>query len=237
MYMFVCPSVTWLLQFKQWSWLKLLRFYSVSPGNYSWWYYHVFGGVIIDGVWIGYWIYWHTYTHHSELQVITALISTLYKLLHVKSSSVCNVSKNRSLATASKSVDSSASRAHVVTLRRISGNWTHSAGLGPSLYGLRADPTENTASNSFCIVFMGACLAIALISLMCLPAVTKQRTFLLSIIPQQRRYTLQYVQATSGSVAICTVQISWSSYVIRWQITCVAEKATLNNKDLIYDFP
>jgi hypothetical protein len=34
-------------------------------------------GVTIDGVWIGYWIYWH----NSELQIITAisLISSFYK--------------------------------------------------------------------------------------------------------------------------------------------------------------
>jgi hypothetical protein len=41
--------------------------------------------VTTDGVWIGYWIYWH----NSELQVITtlSLISTLYKsLAHTKSS-------------------------------------------------------------------------------------------------------------------------------------------------------
>jgi hypothetical protein len=43
--------------------------------------------------------------------------------------------------------DSSASRAHVVTVRRIYRNWTHSASLGSSLYRSGADPTENTASN------------------------------------------------------------------------------------------
>jgi hypothetical protein len=39
----------------------------------------------------------------------------------------------------------------------------NSAGLGPSLHSLVADPTENTASNSPSIV-MGCCLAIARIS-------------------------------------------------------------------------
>jgi hypothetical protein len=42
-------------------------------------------GVFVDGVWIGYWIYWH----NSELQEITtpSLISTFYKsLAHAKSS-------------------------------------------------------------------------------------------------------------------------------------------------------
>jgi hypothetical protein len=40
-----------------------------------------FRSVTIDGVWIGEWIYWTTYTHDSELQAITApsLISTILK--------------------------------------------------------------------------------------------------------------------------------------------------------------
>jgi hypothetical protein len=57
-----------------------------------------------------------------------------------------------------------------------------SAGLGFSLYSLGADPTENTASDSFSIVVMGGCLAIARILLLSLPAVTKQHMFLLAII-------------------------------------------------------
>jgi hypothetical protein len=87
-----------------------------------------------------------------------------------------------STVTDSKSGDSSAPRAHVVTLRRISRNRTHSAGLGCSLYSLGADLTENTASNNSSIVVMGGCLAIARISLICLPAVTKKRMFLLAIV-------------------------------------------------------
>jgi hypothetical protein len=42
------------------------------------------------------------------------------------------------------------------------------------------------------IVAMGGCLAIAEILLTCLPAVTKQRMFLLAIVAQHRYYTLQY---------------------------------------------
>jgi hypothetical protein len=44
-------------------------------------------GVTVDGVWIGELDLLTTYTHHSELQVITGplLISTLYKSLHTKS--------------------------------------------------------------------------------------------------------------------------------------------------------
>jgi hypothetical protein len=83
-----------------------------------------FGGVTIDGLWTGEWIYWY----HSELQVIKAppLISTLYKsllqtlsLLHP---AVCSTS--RSLATASNSVDCSASRAQVLPDQWLSRNWT-----------------------------------------------------------------------------------------------------------------
>jgi hypothetical protein len=42
-----------------------------------------FMGVTTEGVWIGYWIYWPTYTHHSVIQVITGppLISILHKSL------------------------------------------------------------------------------------------------------------------------------------------------------------
>jgi hypothetical protein len=48
-------------------------------------------------------------------------------------------------------------------------------------YTLGADPTENTASNS-CSIVMGGCLAIPHILLTRLPAVTKQRMFLLAIV-------------------------------------------------------
>jgi hypothetical protein len=68
---------------------------------------------------IGKWIYWHTCTHHSELQVITTppLISTLYKLPHHPLSpfpASC-IFIGSSLATAFNSGDSSASRAQVLS--------------------------------------------------------------------------------------------------------------------------
>jgi hypothetical protein len=58
-----------------------------------------------------------TYTRQGELQVITALllISSLYKSLHVKSSPGCNVSNNRSLATASSNEDSWALHSQVLS--------------------------------------------------------------------------------------------------------------------------
>jgi hypothetical protein len=81
-------------------------------------------GVAIGGIWIGYWVYWHTYTHHSELQVITtlSLFPTFYKSPQQPISlfPACCVLNSRSLATGSNSRDSSAPGAHTVTLRRIS---------------------------------------------------------------------------------------------------------------------
>jgi hypothetical protein len=52
-----------------------------------------------------------TYTHDSELQVITALllIYTFYKLLHAKSSPACSAFTCRCLVTAPSSEESSAS--------------------------------------------------------------------------------------------------------------------------------
>jgi hypothetical protein len=61
----------------------------------------------------------------SELQVITApsLIFTLYRsLTHTHTHTACSVFTSRSLETASNSGDYSASRAHVVTVWRISRN-------------------------------------------------------------------------------------------------------------------
>jgi hypothetical protein len=145
---------------------------------------HVFMCVTIDGVWIGELDLLTTCTHHLELHLITALslISTLYKSLHAMSPLASSVSKGCSLATDSNSRDSSDSHTHIITIWRIFHNWTHSAGLGSLLYSLREEPTENTALNSFSIVVMSGCLAIAQISLMCLLDVTKQSMFLLAII-------------------------------------------------------
>jgi hypothetical protein len=83
--------------------------------------------IYIDGVWIGELDLLNTCTHHSELQVITALslISTLYKSQqHPLSLFQPTVFTSRSLATASNSGDCIAFRAHIVTVRRISRNWT-----------------------------------------------------------------------------------------------------------------
>jgi hypothetical protein len=58
-----------------------------------------------------------TYSHDSDLQVITELwpISTVHKSLHAKSSPACSVLNSCSLATASKSGDPSASRAQILS--------------------------------------------------------------------------------------------------------------------------
>jgi hypothetical protein len=69
-----------------------------------------------------------TYIRHSELHVITALslISTLYKSpQHPLFLFLAYCAFNsHSLATASKSGDSSAFRAYLIAARRISRNWT-----------------------------------------------------------------------------------------------------------------
>jgi hypothetical protein len=74
--------------------------------------------VTIDGVWIGEWIYWPLIPLDSELQTITAplLISTIHKSTQHSLSlfSACCVFTRHSLATATNSAYSSASRAHVV---------------------------------------------------------------------------------------------------------------------------
>jgi hypothetical protein len=55
-----------------------------------------------------------TYAHHSELQIIATLISTLYKSLYAKSSASYSVFTSRFLARTSNNGDSSPSRDHVL---------------------------------------------------------------------------------------------------------------------------
>jgi hypothetical protein len=91
-------------------------------------YSHVFKGVTIDGLWVGEWIHWTLYTHHSELQVIRvlSLISTLYKTPQqpLRVFPACCVFNSRSLATTYNTEDLSASRVHFDAVRRTSRNWT-----------------------------------------------------------------------------------------------------------------
>jgi hypothetical protein len=138
-------------------------------------------GVTVDGVWIG-----RTgFIDHSKLQVNTPLllISTFYKSpQHPQSLFPACCVNSRSVATASNRGNSSASRAHIVTLRQISHNRNLAAGLGSSLYSLGADPTENIASKSFHIVVVVSFLATTQVSLTSRSSVTKQRMFLLAIV-------------------------------------------------------
>jgi hypothetical protein len=73
----------------------------------------------MDGVCIGYWIYWHSCTHHSKLQVITALslISTIHSSPQYTLSPfpACCVFTRCSLATAPNSGDSSASSPYAIS--------------------------------------------------------------------------------------------------------------------------
>jgi hypothetical protein len=100
-----------------------------------------------------------TCIHHSELQAITAplLISRIHRSPQHPLSLLpaCCVFTSRSLRTASNSGDSSASRAHVATVRRISCNWTlvdcqpsYSAiSSQPSLQSSTQLPTFNRTDN------------------------------------------------------------------------------------------
>jgi hypothetical protein len=73
--------------------------------------------VTINGVWIGEWIYWPLMPHRLEIEVITAptLISTIHKSKqHPLRLRGCGDFTSRSLATASNSIDYSASRPQVL---------------------------------------------------------------------------------------------------------------------------
>jgi hypothetical protein len=92
-----------------------------------------------------------TYTHHSELQVITAPL--LISIIHGSPQhplSIFPAFYVFNTAMASNSCDSSASHTHVVTVQQMSGNWTLSANLGSSLCSLRVDRTENCLKQFFC---------------------------------------------------------------------------------------
>jgi hypothetical protein len=147
-------------------------------------YCHDFGVWLWTGFGLVNWIYWtlvHTTLNYKHLQRYrwSPHFTNHYTLCHFPA---CCSSNSRSVGTAFNSGDSSASLGHVVTVRRISHNWTHSAGLGSSLYSLGADPTENSASNSCYVLVMVGFLAIDRISLTCSPAVTQQRMFLVVIV-------------------------------------------------------
>jgi hypothetical protein len=86
-----------------------------------------FMGVTVYGIWTGELDLLTPYTHHSELQAIIAQslfphFTNYHNIGWAFSSLLCL--NNRSLATASNNGDSSASRAHIVTVRRISRKWT-----------------------------------------------------------------------------------------------------------------
>jgi hypothetical protein len=84
--------------------------------------------VTMDGVWNGKLDLLAICIHRSELRLIAALsiISTSHKSPQHPLSlfPACCVFNSCSLAKASNNEDSSASRDHVVTVRRISRNWT-----------------------------------------------------------------------------------------------------------------
>jgi hypothetical protein len=122
---------------------------------------YVFTNVTIDGVCIGQYTPLGTTSIYRAIANLHTTITTTAPATPFPAYCVFN---SRSLATVSNSGDSSAFRAHVVTVRRISRNCTHSADLGSSLYSysLRVDPEKNASNNPSTV--MGGCLAIAWIS-------------------------------------------------------------------------
>jgi hypothetical protein len=78
-----------------------------------------------------------TYTHKSELEVITALslIYTLYKSLHAKYSPACSAF-SRCLVTALNNGDSSASVLTPLLFGEYQANWTFNWTVAPSLLSL-----------------------------------------------------------------------------------------------------
>jgi hypothetical protein len=105
--------------------------------------------VTIDEVWTGECIYWqivHTTRNHKWLQ---RHCWSPYFTIHytLRLFPTCYVTNSCFLATAPNSEDSSASRANVLTARRISRNWTQVAALGSSLYSLEGDPTKTSRTD------------------------------------------------------------------------------------------
>jgi hypothetical protein len=110
--------------------------------------------VTIDGVWNGEWIYWTTSYYNALANLHTLQINTT----HAMSFSVNCVVNSRSLATASNSGGFSASRAHVLTFRRIFRNWTLvNCQLNYGAISFKHVFTESFSSNErlFCFYYSG----------------------------------------------------------------------------------
>jgi hypothetical protein len=69
------------------------------------------------------------------------------------------------------------------------------------MYSLDADPTENTASNNPSTAVTCGCLEIARVLLTFLPAVTKQRMFLLAVVAYLWYHTLKYLRIIKTPLA------------------------------------
>jgi hypothetical protein len=131
-----------------------------------------------------------TFTHHLELQAITALslTSTLHKSLHAKyfPSLLC-----LQQLFPTNSADFSSFRARAVAANVPQLNLLSRPGV--LAIQPRDGPNRKHRLQHFSIVVMGGCLAKARISLTCLPATTQQRMFLPVIVGQQWYDTLHAV--------------------------------------------
>jgi hypothetical protein len=113
-----------------------------------------FGGVTIDEVWAGEWVYWPLIPitqYYKQLQHFqwSPHFTNHYTLSLFPA---CGVSNSHSLTTASNSGDSSASHTHIVTVWWISRNWTHSPGLTSSLYSLGTDNRKHNLQQVFLLL-------------------------------------------------------------------------------------
>jgi hypothetical protein len=109
--------------------------------------------VTIDGVWIGELIYWpltHTARNYKQLKCHTNLHNSQVTTAPAKLFPACRVFTSPSLATASKSGDSSASRAQVLFPQNPVHNWLGRPSSLPSNASARTtqkNPVSNSTSN------------------------------------------------------------------------------------------
>jgi hypothetical protein len=138
-----------------------------------------------DGIWIGF--IDHLYTPLGSTSNYSA-IANLHTLQITAAFFQPAISNSRFIATASNNGDSSASRAHVVTIQPIYRNWTlvthqpaTSRHFAQAAWGPRSIASERTQQKTllptvfFFFFSIGGCLALVRLSFPCLPAVTKQR--------------------------------------------------------------
>jgi hypothetical protein len=162
-----------------------------------------------------------TTSNYSAIADLHALQITATNTKHSPARSAFS---SRFLVTDVNSGDSSASRAQVLPVRRISHNWTiapsllslpcrtqlncqpwtdsipNSARLGSSLYSIGEDPTENTVSNNYSTV-IDACLPIRCLETGCVTVVLLLRAYILWALPSNNGCCLESHSLATGLYA------------------------------------